>query len=352
MNSNSLSKINKYLYLVITLSMALLFVACSGDVKRLGESDRFLYKNVTNTPSSYKGRNSYNENKIELSNDVLSDKLLPEKITIIVQRGEDIYSISRQYDTSVDNIVSQNLISYPYKLRVGQKIIITTNADNLDTSIRNIEESSVQRDDYYIVKSGDNLSLIANKYNIDVNSLTLFNNINDPGMIYIGQELAIPKTDQMYNLSQKKSTPINLEEEFQEKNIIGNDVSKVQKINFRWPVKGRVVHGFSDLVNGEVNQGINISVPVGTSIKAAEEGIVLFSGAEDGLGNVVLIKHNNGWITSYRHLSEYLVLREAVVSRGQVIGKSGKSNDLDTPQLHFGIKKDSVNMNPKDYLPK
>jgi LysM repeat protein len=352
MDNKSLSKINKYLCLVITISMALLFVSCSGDVKRLGDSERFLYKNVTNTPSSYKGKNSYKENEFKTNNITSQVKLIPENITIIAKQGDDIHSISREHGVSVEAIARQNFINYPYELRIGQKITFTTNNDNLNSSVvRDTEETIVTIDDVYVVKSGDSLSLISSKYNINIKSLSVLNNITDPSRIYVGQRLTIPRENKFYDSVKKESTTIALPQEAQDLKISDNRQSIDREINFRWPVKGRVIYHFSDLVNGEINKGISISVPVGSSIKAAEDGVVLFSGIEDGLGNVILVKHAYGWITSYRHLSERLVKRGDVVSRGQVIAKSGKSDDLDTPQLYFSVKKDSVNVNPEDHLP-
>lgn len=352
MNNNSLSKINKYLCFIIVVSTALLLVACSGDVKRLGDSERFLYKNVTNTPSSYKGKYSYNEKKVQMNESVSLIESVPEMIVIIVEQGDDIYSISRQYDVSVDRISRQNLINYPYKLRIGQKIIIASGNDNSDPYVENNKKIIITKDDVYVVKSGDSLSLISNKYDIDIKLLSSFNNINNPGMIYIGQELSIPKASQQYDFEQRKSVNSAFEEKTQGQILTDINRSNVRENNFRWPVRGRIIYDFSDLVNGEKNQGVNISVPVGSSVKAAENGKVVFSGEEEGLGKLVLISHSNGWVTAYMHLSQYSVQRGDVVSRGQIIAKSGKGDNFDTPQLHFEIRKDSVSVNPTDYLPK
>ena len=352
MNNNSLSKINKYLCFIIVVSTALLLVACSGDVKRLGDSERFLYKNVTNTPSSYKGKYSYNEKKVQMNESVSLIESVPEMIVIIVEQGDDIYSISRQYDVSVDRISRQNLINYPYKLRIGQKIIIASGNDNSDPYVENNKKIIITKDDVYVVKSGDSLSLISNKYDIDIKLLSSFNNINNPGMIYIGQELSIPKASQQYDFEQRKSVNSAFEEKTQGQILTDINRSNVRENNFRWPVRGRIIYDFSDLVNGEKNQGVNISVPVGSSVKAAENGKVVFSGEEEGLGKLVLISHSNGWVTAYMHLSQYSVQRGDVVSRGQIIAKSGKGVNFDTPQLHFEIRKDSVSVNPTDYLPK
>jgi murein DD-endopeptidase MepM/ murein hydrolase activator NlpD len=89
---------------------------------------------------------------------------------------------------------------------------------------------------------------------------------------------------------------------------------------FRWPVKGRVIAGFGPKPNGQQNDGINLAVPEGTPVKAAEDGVVAYAGNEfKGYGNLVLIRHPNGYVTAYAHAKELLVKRGDPVKRGQVI---------------------------------
>jgi murein DD-endopeptidase MepM/ murein hydrolase activator NlpD len=116
---------------------------------------------------------------------------------------------------------------------------------------------------------------------------------------------------------------------------------------FRWPARGRIIQGFK--AGG--NDGINISVPAGTSVRAAESGVVVYSG--DGLkgyGNLVLIKHPNGFVTAYGNNGELDVKRGDKVSRGQVIAKSGDTGNVNSPQLHFELRKGSTPVDPTGYL--
>jgi murein DD-endopeptidase MepM/ murein hydrolase activator NlpD len=120
---------------------------------------------------------------------------------------------------------------------------------------------------------------------------------------------------------------------------------------FRWPVRGRIVTAFGPKPNGQQNDGINIAVPEGTPIKAAEEGEVAYAGNElKGYGNLVLLRHPNGFVTAYAHASELLVKRGDKVKRGQVIGKSGRTGAINSPQLHFEIRKGSTPVDPTPYL--
>jgi murein DD-endopeptidase MepM/ murein hydrolase activator NlpD len=116
---------------------------------------------------------------------------------------------------------------------------------------------------------------------------------------------------------------------------------------FRWPARGRIIQGFKS--GG--NDGINISVPEGTAVKAAENGVVAYAGNElKGYGNLVLIRHPNGFVSAYANNGEIEVKRGDSVKRGQTIAKSGQSGNVATPQLHFELRKGSTPVDPTNYL--
>jgi murein DD-endopeptidase MepM/ murein hydrolase activator NlpD len=120
---------------------------------------------------------------------------------------------------------------------------------------------------------------------------------------------------------------------------------------FRWPVRGKVVTSYGAKTNGKSNDGINVAVPEGTPVKAAEDGVVAYSGNElKGYGNLVLVRHSNGYVTAYAHASELLVKRGDPIKRGQVIAKSGQSGEVASPQLHFEIRKGSSPVDPLQFL--
>jgi murein DD-endopeptidase MepM/ murein hydrolase activator NlpD len=117
---------------------------------------------------------------------------------------------------------------------------------------------------------------------------------------------------------------------------------------FRWPARGRVITAFGG--NGG-NEGINIAVPEGTPVKAAESGTVTYSGSEvKGYGNLVLIKHDNGYVSAYAHNGELSVKRGEKVKRGQVIAKAGQTGNVTSPQLHFEIRKGQTPVDPTGFL--
>jgi murein DD-endopeptidase MepM/ murein hydrolase activator NlpD len=116
---------------------------------------------------------------------------------------------------------------------------------------------------------------------------------------------------------------------------------------FRWPAHGRIIQGFKS--GG--NDGINIAVPEGTSVKAAESGVVAYAGSEiKGFGNLVLIRHPNGYVSAYANNGDIEVKRGEQVKRGQTIAKSGQSGNVASPQLHFELRKGSTPVDPTRYL--
>ncbi|MBO0758324.1 MAG: M23 family metallopeptidase, partial [Bradyrhizobiaceae bacterium] len=121
---------------------------------------------------------------------------------------------------------------------------------------------------------------------------------------------------------------------------------------FIWPVRGRVVVGFGRRAGRLRNNGINIAVPEGTDIQAADDGVVMYAGSDvKGYGNLVLLRHSNGFVTAYAHASALLVDLGETVQRGQVIAKSGSSGDVTEPLVHFEIRKGTLPIDPVRYLP-
>lgn len=119
----------------------------------------------------------------------------------------------------------------------------------------------------------------------------------------------------------------------------------------RWPVRGKIISGFGPKANGLKNEGINIAVPEGTSIRAAADGVVAYAGNElKGYGNLVLIRHEDGYVTAYAHAKELFVKRGDTVKRGDVIAKAGQTGSVSSPQLHFEVRKGAVALDPMKFL--
>jgi murein DD-endopeptidase MepM/ murein hydrolase activator NlpD len=122
---------------------------------------------------------------------------------------------------------------------------------------------------------------------------------------------------------------------------------------FRWPVKGKVISEFGKRADGTHNDGINVAVPAGTDIQAAEAGTVAYAGSElKGYGNLILLRHDNGWVSAYAHSETVLVKRGDAIKRGQVIAKAGKTGTVDQPQVHFELRQGSKPVDPLPHMDK
>ena len=119
---------------------------------------------------------------------------------------------------------------------------------------------------------------------------------------------------------------------------------------FAWPVNGTVIAGFGATRNGERNDGINIAASRNAPIRAAASGTINYADSLNGYGNLVLIKHSNGYVTAYAHADRLLVARGDFVVKGQVIGYAGQTGDVSSPQVHFEIRNGTTPVNPERYL--
>ena len=123
------------------------------------------------------------------------------------------------------------------------------------------------------------------------------------------------------------------------------------QLSMRWPARGKIISGFGSKPNGMKNEGINIAMPEGTNVQAAEGGVVAYAGNElKGYGNLVLVRHPGGYVTAYAHTSQILVKKGDTVKRGDVIAKSGSTGAVQSPQLHFEVRKGATALDPSTFL--
>lgn len=228
----------------------------------------------------------------------------------------------------------------------------------------------------YKVVPGDTLSGISRRTGVSVDVLKQANGL-DNGLIRIGQELRIPAGGQVPQASQAAqaapapatTSATVAPTSTQQAGTPAPSASSAETLTtgaisqqetapmasgpsgLRWPVRGRVIAGFGDTSGGKTNDGIDIAVPEGSAVRAAENGVVIYAG--DGLrefGNTVLIRHDDGLVTVYGHNSRLNVSRGDTVRRGQEIALSGTSGSAETPRLHFEVRKDSTPVDPTSFL--
>jgi murein DD-endopeptidase MepM/ murein hydrolase activator NlpD len=120
---------------------------------------------------------------------------------------------------------------------------------------------------------------------------------------------------------------------------------------FAWPAQGRVISPFGSKPGGLQNDGINIALPKGAPVRAAENGVVAYAGNEiRGFGNLLLIKHDGGWMSAYGHNDQLLVKQGDRVKRGQLVAKAGATGAVSSPQLHFELRKAGGAVDPLAHL--
>ena len=142
--------------------------------------------------------------------------------------------------------------------------------------------------------------------------------------------------------------PVERPVPYAQPNVVAQDAPQ-----FRWPVAGRILSGFGGTTSGEKNDGINIAATQGEPIHAAASGTVTYCGNElKGYGNLVLIRHDDGYVTAYAHADSILVGRGDHVEAGQVIATAGSTGDVNAPQLHFEIRRGVRPVDPRSLLPR
>ena len=120
---------------------------------------------------------------------------------------------------------------------------------------------------------------------------------------------------------------------------------------FLWPVSGKIVSPFGPKEGGLHNDGINVAAPLGTPVRAAENGVVVYAGNElRGFGNLLLVRHADGWVSAYAHCDALLVKRGDAVRRGQDIARVGQTGSVGAPQLHFELRKSGQAVDPLNEL--
>lgn len=258
--------------------------------------------------------------------------------SVKVEKGDTLYSLSRRYDIPLKDMIEANNLHPPYNLRVGQVLRMP----------------SAQ---FHIVKKGDTLSSIAREHMVDVTSLSRTNNLRPPYTLYIGQKLQLSGTvsgkSTSYKAAQAKS--VKKTNVSAPKKTVARETyipPKKRTAKFAWPLHGKVVSNYGTIGKGRKNDGINISAARGTAVNAADRGTVAYAGNElKGFGNLILIKHPDGWITAYAHNEKLLVRKGQKVIRGEKIATVGSTGGVNQPQLHFEIRAGKKAVNPRQYLP-
>jgi|SaaInl5LU_22_DNA_1037371.scaffolds.fasta_scaffold02453_13 murein DD-endopeptidase MepM/ murein hydrolase activator NlpD len=243
--------------------------------------------------------------------------------TITVRKGDTYYKLAERHRVSMRALLDANNARPPYNLEPGDQI-------------------NLPRKAFYTVRANDTLYAISRQFNTNLADLANLNNIQKPYTISVGQNLQVPNGQSVARTTKQISA--------QAKKIAATSTPS-RAGRFLVPVNGRVISEFGPKKGGLHNDGINIAASMGTPIKAAENGVVVYAGNQlRGYGNLLLVRHSGGWVSAYAHTSAFRVKAGDRVKQGQVIAEVGDSGNVDRPQLHFELRKGTRAVNPKSLI--
>lgn len=280
--------------------------------------------------------------------------------TYVVSPGDTLRGIAEKTGAGSELIAAKNGLAPPYTIRVGQAL-------------------SIPGGRYHLVRPGESGIAIARAYGVPWADIVTANNLTEPFVLRTGRRLLIPGGNRPPQTLAERAA--NFKVDLGDIATGGGEpaipdtaspvtpavsvlkpfpsnmaINPPGRLNgpFAWPVAtGNVVKRFGTGASGERNDGIKIAVPIGTPVKAAADGVVIYTTDNiPGLGGLVMIKHGDGWTSVYGHASRIMVQRGQSVKRGQTIALSGDTGLADRPELHFELRKGRVPVDPTTELPK
>lgn len=278
-----------------------------------------------------------------------------------VQPGDTVYTVALRHEVPIRTLIERNSLQAPYVLRPGQVL-------------------QLPKPRRHVVRAGETIYRISRAYDVAQNRLVQVNDIEPPYIIVVGQVLRLPGSVEPFRSEEdatpmrpsppavraaRKPTPgrprpgrkplLTAEPSRQLARAVPAAVPKPPPLTsreFLLPVRGRVLSAFGPKGRGLRNDGVNIAAPRGAPVRAAQSGIVVYSGnALLGFGNMILLRHANGYMTAYAHNDALSVKRGDTVRRGQVIATIGSTGNVAAPQLHFEIRKGKRAVDPAKFLP-
>jgi len=263
------------------------------------------------------------------------------------------------------DIVVLNHIKPPFRLYVGQRIKLPPPQE-------------------YKVCDGDTLYGVSRMFGVNSSEVARLNGIGSPYVVRVGQTLRLPSVIRQSRSATKvarvnkvttEAGPKLVRKPTQMKNGVPvpqekpvslaqrkkSGVIKISKVKtrapkrsssrFMKPVGGKIISNFGAKKSGLHNDGVNIAAPRGAPVKSAENGVVVYAGnALKGSGNLILVRHENRWMSAYGHLEQINVRKGQVIKRGSVIGEVGSTGSVSTPQLHFELRRGTSALNPVRYM--
>jgi len=271
----------------------------------------------------------------------------------VVRSGDTLYQVARRSGVALRDLIAANELSPPYELRAGDTLQIP--------AVR-----------YHDVAAGETMHAIAREQQVSLSALVRANAIAPPYEIRVGQRLRLPAptpapaaaTPPPPRTAAPPPTPTAKAADVRTGDAAPRPAHKPSRqtaaipkppkrsgSQFAWPAEGRVISRFGPKQGGLHNDGINIALPAGAPVRAAESGVVAYTGNEvRGFGNLILLRHDGGWVSAYGHNDEILVQVGDVVRRGEKLATAGSSGGVGRTQLHFELRRGREAVDPMRYL--
>jgi murein DD-endopeptidase MepM/ murein hydrolase activator NlpD len=267
---------------------------------------------------------------------------IPPSQMVEARANDTLFALATRYQVTPQSVIEANGLEPPYNLRKGQALKLVPRRT-------------------HIVRPGDSVYVISQRYAVSQYQLAQLNFLKPPFELKIGQKLQLPNSLDFSvldvglpdgvsgtNIAQpaptKTSAPAAPRKRFVAPSLAGSS-------GFSWPVQGEIIAEFGPSQRGVHNDGVNIAASEGASVGAAAKGRVAFVGTNiKSFGKLVLVKHDGGIITAYAHLGDISVTEGDIVTAGQSIGTIGRSGRVDSPQLHFEIRKSRQPVDPRSLI--
>lgn len=271
-------------------------------------------------------------------------QLLPASGLVTVQEGDSIFSLATRFQITPQSIINDNQLVPPFELQPGETLKLSPAR-------------------YHIVKLLDNLYDLSQRYAVSQQQIAALNELSEPYELTVGQRLLLPdqldfsvldvagieiQTVPAQAVKPAPKTVAASAPKAPPKSFVAPALGDA---GFIWPVKGEIIAEFGPIERGVHNDGVNIRANEGTIVVTSAPGTVAFVGTGlKSFGNLVLIKHEGGYITAYAHLSDIMVQEGDVLGAGNSIGQVGMTGRVDSPQLHFEIRQSRTPINPRDMI--
>jgi len=278
----------------------------------------------------------------------------------LVQKGDTVTGIAARQGVSVSALIQLNNLRPPYSLQVGQRLVMPSGVD-APTSVASAQSiapaAGTAQPKPFVPEAAPTVigsTSVAPQASgapqdlgggVSSSALPPLQGAAAPAATGAAPQPvppvvpeAVPQTAQIDPAPAAKSTE-------------GDPLPALKSSSFIWPVDGRVISKFGQGKDNTRNDGINIAAPVGAPVLAAADGVVAYAGSElKGFGNMVLLRHADGWVTAYAHNSSLLVKKGAKVRQGETIARVGSSGNVDKPQLHFELRQGTKAVDPMKVL--